>query len=240
MDRWGQALVPGAAGLVSTALAVLVLRRYLARPAALHHLFWGIGLVMYAVGGWTEVHRAFFGFTPAGFRLWYLSGAVLVAAYLGQGTAYLLLRRRAAHVLAALLVAGSVFAGWRVMGASLDPSLAQGLELTGRVIVSPGVRVLTPFFNVYGTLLLVGGAAYSAWQFYRRGGPRDRMVGNVLIAAGGLAPAIGGTLSRFGLPGLYVGELVGAVLLYAGFLRASASRAPAPAGVEAGAAARHA
>ncbi|HEY8497804.1 MAG TPA: hypothetical protein VIK90_01000, partial [Limnochordales bacterium] len=87
---------------------------------------------------------------------------------------------------------------------------------------------------------LVGGAAYSAWQFYRRGGQRDRMVGNVLIAAGGLAPAIGGTLSRFGLPGLYVGELVGAVLLYAGFLRASASRAPAPAGVEAGAAARHA
>lgn len=226
MASWLHAVVPAAAGLTSSVLAVLVLRRYRQRRRP-HHLFWGIGLVMYAVGGWAEVHRALFGFTDLGFRLWYLSGAVLVAAYLGQGTAYLLLRPRVADALTVLLLAGSALAAWRVMTAVLDPAAAQGMELTGRVIVSPGVRVLTPFFNVYGTLLLVGGAAYSAWQFYRRGGSRDRMIGNVLIAAGGLAPAIGGTLSRFGLPGLYVGELVGAVLLYEGFVRASASRAPA-------------
>jgi len=228
MALWLHALVPAAAGLTSSVLAILVLRRYRERQAP-QHLFWGIGLVMYAVGAWAEVHRAIFGFTDLGFRLWYLSGAVLVAAYLGQGTAYLLLNRRVANLLTVLLLAGSVFAAWRVMTAVLDPAAAQGVELTGRVIVSPGVRVLTPFFNIYGTALLVGGAAYSAWQFARRGGSRDRMIGNVLIAAGGLAPAIGGTLSRFGLPGLYVGELLGAVLLYAGLVRASTSRVRAAA-----------
>lgn len=219
------AAVPVAAGAMSGVLALLVLYRYVTHRRAPYLLLWGLGLVMYAVGGFAEAHRALFGFTETGFRLWYLSGAVLVAAYLGQGTAYLLLPRRVAHTLMALLGAASVYAAYRVLTAALDPSFAQGVELTGRVIVSPGVRVLTPFFNVYGTLLLVGGAAYSAWLYYRRGGQYHRMVGNILIAAGGLAPALGGTLNRFGLPGLYAGELVGAVLMYLGFVRATATHA---------------
>lgn len=229
MESFLLAAVPAAAAAVSGVLALLVLHRFFTRRRAPYLLLWGVGLVMYSVGGFAEAHRAIFGFSELGFRLWYLSGAVLVAAYLGQGTAYLLMPRRMAHALMAALAVGSIYAAYRVMTASLDPALARGVELTGRVIVSPGVRVLTPFFNIYGTLLLVGGAAYSAWHFYRRGSHYDRMVGNVLIAAGGLAPAIGGTLNRFGLPGLYVGELVGAVLMYLGFLRASATRVPSAA-----------
>ena len=37
-----------------------------------------------------------------------------------------------------------------------------------------------------------------------------------------MAPAFGGTFSRFGVPGaLYLGELLGAVLMFAGFIRAT-------------------
>ena len=224
MKNFLLAAVPAAAGAVTGTLAVLVLRRYFTRRRAPYLLLWGLGLVMYSVGGFAEAHRALFGFSEVGFRLWYLCGAVLVAAYLGQGTAYLLMPRRLAHLLMAVLALGSVYAAYKVATAVLDPSLAEGIELSGRIIVSPGVRVLTPFFNLYGTFLLVGGAAYSAWYYYRRGSHYDRMMGDVLIAAGGLAPAIGGTLNRFGLPGLYVGELVGAVLMYLGFLRATTSQ----------------
>lgn len=229
----GLSLVSAAVSLV---FALVVLSRYLAGRRAPSLVLWGIGLLLYAAGAYSQAHHALFGFSEPVFRLWYLAGAVLVAAYLGQGTAYLLLPRRIAHALMGLLGAGTLYAAWRVLTAELHPAAALGPELSGQIIVTPGVRILTPFFNLYGTLLLVGGALYSAWSFYRRQELYHRMVGNVLIAAGALAPAIGGTLNRFGLPGLYVGELVGAVVMYMGFLRTltpaalpgPAESAPAP------------
>jgi len=46
--------------------------------------------------------------------------------------------------------------------------------------------------------------------------------GNILIAVGAILPAFGGTFSRFGLAGaLYVAELLGAVLMFIGFIRAT-------------------
>ena len=47
-----------------------------------------------------------------------------------------------------------------------------------------------------------------------------------------MLPAFGGTFSRFGLPNaLYLGELLGTVLMFAGFIRATTpmgSEQPAP------------
>jgi len=84
------------------------------------------------------------------------------------------------------------------------------------------VRILTPFFNSYGLLLLAGGAIYSAYIFLRKRIMPNRVLGNVLIASGALMPAMGGLLSRFGLGGyLYLGELLGAILMFAGFLSAT-------------------
>jgi hypothetical protein len=49
-----------------------------------------------------------------------------------------------------------------------------------------------------------------------------RTIGNILIAAGALAPAFGGAGSRFGIPAaLYIGELIGAILMFIGFWRAT-------------------
>jgi hypothetical protein len=48
------------------------------------------------------------------------------------------------------------------------------------------------------------------------------MVGNILIAAGAMMPAFGGSAQRFGIPvALYVGEFVGAVLMFIGYLYTS-------------------
>jgi hypothetical protein len=77
-------------------------------------------------------------------------------------------------------------------------------------------------FNLYGVVTLVGGAVYSAWIFYRKRVLLHRTIGNILIAMGALAPAFGGSFSRFGVPGaLYIGELIGAILMFAGFIRAT-------------------
>lgn len=192
-----------------------------------HHLLWGIGMVFYSAGGFCEGYYGALGWNPLVYRIWYLFGAILVAAWLGQGTVYLLAKPKWANSLMVILILASLYAAYTVFGAELNPTLMTpgihtGSELSGFAIVSPGVRVLTPFFNVYGTITLVGGAAWSAWLFWRKRVLPHRVIGNILIAVGALLPAFGGAFSRFGMSGaLYVFEFLGALLLFAGFLRAT-------------------
>ena len=218
--------LPFASAVISLVFAALVLKRYVLRKRPCF-LLWGLGMAFYALGGFCEAFYGAFGWHSVIFRLWYLFGAILVAAWLGQGTVYLLVSRRWAHGLMVLLALASAYAAMRVFAAELDPSrLTQsvhtGSELSGHAIVTPGVRLLTPFFNLYGTVALIGGALWSAFLFWRKRILLHRTVGNILIALGALSPALGGTFSRLGLANmLYLGELLGAILMFAGFIRAT-------------------
>ena len=219
-------IIPLLSSLISLAFAFFVLKRYMERRGT-HLLLWGLGTLFYGIGGFCEFFFGAFGWNDLIFRLWYLFGAILVAAWLGQGTVYLLARPRWAHAFMALLAAASLFAAFKVFTAQLDPSLMigaghTGTELSGHAIASPGVRVLTPFFNIYGTLTLVGGAAWSAFIFWRKRVLLHRTIGNILIAVGAMLPAFGGLFSRLQIPGaLYLGEFLGVILLFLGFLRAT-------------------
>jgi hypothetical protein len=218
-------VLPLTSSLISFIFAFFVLKRYVERRG-LHLLLWGIGMIFYGIGGFTEGYYGLFGWNPFIFRLWYLFGAILVAAWLGQGTVYLLAKRRWAHAFMILLGLGSLYGLVRVFGAELDPSLMTtslhtGSEMSGHAIITPGVRSLTPFFNIYGTVTLVGGAAYSAWIFWRKRVLLHRTIGNLLIAVGAMLPAFGGTFSRMGISGaLYISELLGAIIMFIGFWRA--------------------
>ena len=235
-------IIPFTSSIVSFVFAVLIFIRYAERRGT-HLLIWGIGMVFYGIGGFCEAYFGALGWNPLIFRMWYLFGAILVAAWLGQGTVYMLAKRNWANALTALLILGSVYAAFRVFNAELDPSLMTssihtGSELSGHAIVTSGIRTLTPIFNLYGTVALVGGAVYSAYIFWRKRILLHRTLGNLLIAVGALAPAFGGAFSRFGIPGaLYYGELLGAIMLFAGFIRATTPMkntepqpAPTPAG----------
>lgn len=224
MERFNT-LLPFLSSLISFVFAYFVFKRYIARRG-LHLLLWGTGMIFYGIGGFTEGYYGAFGWNPVIFRLWYLFGAVLVAAWLGQGTVYLLMKRRLAHALMIVLGLGSIYGALRVFGAELDPSLMTtslhtGSEMSGHAIITTGVRSLTPFFNIYGTLALVGGAGYSAWLFWRKRVLLHRTLGNLLIAIGAMLPAFGGVFSRMGISGaLYLSELLGAIIMFIGFWRA--------------------
>ena len=219
-------ILPFGSSLVSFGFAIVILRRYWQRKG-LHLLLWGIGMIFYGIGGFCEGYYGLFGWNPFVFRMWYLFGAILVAAWLGQGTVYLLAKKKFAHGLMILLILSSIYGAIQVFGADLDPelmtaSLHTGSEMSGHAIITSGVRSLTPFFNLYGTVALVGGAVYSAWTFWRKRVLLHRSIGNILIALGALLPAFGGTFSRMGLSGaLYVSEFLGAILIFIGFVRAT-------------------
>lgn len=219
-------IVPILSSVLSFVCAIFVFRRFTERKG-LHLLVWGIGILMYGIGGAAEAYHGAFGWNSVVFRLWYLSGAILVAAWLGQGTVYLLVKKSVAHLLMGILLVASIYGAIRVFMAGLDPELmtssAQtGTELSGHAIVTPGVRILTPFFNIYGTVALVGGALWSAFVFWRKRILLHRTLGNILIAAGAILPAFGGLFSRLGIPNaLYIGELLGVTLIFLGFLRST-------------------
>lgn len=233
-----ETLLPLTSTIVTFTFAYFVLARYLRRGGP-HNLLWGIGLVFYGLGTLSEFYSSL-AWSPVFFHLWYIGGALLTAAWLGQGTIYLLVRRRVIpHVLFALLIIFSLFGIYRTFAAPLNPSLfdiSKPLSEQYRDIMdtSGALRLTAIFMNIYGTIGLVGGALYSAYLFWRKRVLANRVLGNILIAAGALMPAAGGTfLALGGVDWLYLSELLGAVLMFLGFLRATSPTAvPAVSGAQ--------
>ena len=225
--------IPIISTLVTFAFAAAVFRRYLLKRGP-HLLVWTIGLIWYGIGTLTEVLLGL-AFTSLALKLWYLSGAMLTAAWLGQGTIHLLVRRRGvALTLTGVLAVISLLAAFLVLLAPLAPA-AVSYNVTRpissqyqNILTRAGLTIfLTILLNIYGTLALVGGAIYSAIIFFRKRVLVNRMIGNVLIAVGAMAPAMAGSFVKLGLPDLlYLSELVGVVLMYVGFIQSTTAPLP--------------
>ena len=188
--------------LVSGIFALSILRRWWQGRRA-HQLAWGIGMLMYFAGAFSQVILTQV-WSPLCFALWYWCGALMVAPWLGQGTIYLLLRRGniARNIQMALLLVAVMTLPWTLWLTPFDSSAWQAdVDMTAlyRDIMPPGrgtVRFFSPVMNLWGTIALVGGAIWSARLFRRKQIMRERVYGNWLIAAGGLLPATGGALIR--------------------------------------------
>jgi hypothetical protein len=188
---------------------------------------WAVAFAVFAAAAGAEVVGSLWGWSAGLARFYYLTGATLVVGYLALGELYLLAPKRIGRVApgATLLVtalAAAVVFGAPVDGARLEEEGWDALER------GPGLVALTASINALGTLVLVGGALWSAWRFRRRGGQRHRMIGCVLIAVGTLVVAAGGTLTRLGRDEyFYVAMAAGVAVIYAGYLE---TRRPDPAG----------
>jgi len=87
------------------------------------------------------------------------------------------------------------------------------------------VAILTAaLLNIVGSLVLIGGALWSGYGAWRRGGSGSRLLANVLIAGGAFIVAGASTLTRFHIYELfYVGQAVGVLVMFGGFLTAQRS-----------------
>ncbi len=222
-----QQALPFVTTAILVALTMDILRRYQQhRGTHKHLLIWAIGLGMFATASFSEGVLNF-GWNELAVYGWYLFGALLTAAWIGQGTVTLLFRRRWVDLLTIALAIFSVIAVVLLLSVHLQsnkfelgkPVWLQYKDLFGE---SQTLRNLTIPFNIYGTVALVGGAVWSAYLFLKKQILPNRVLGNVLIAAGALSIALASVVARIGrgefLP---FGELTFALLVYVGFLLAS-------------------
>jgi hypothetical protein len=207
------ALLPFCAALVALAFAALLLRSLLRRRSG-EKVLWGIGFALFAVAAGAEAVAQRSGWSPALFRTYYLAGAVLTVAYLGAGSAWLVLPKRGRDLLLGGLVVASLAAAVTVAIAPVD---AASLAATphGRPPANDALGghafLWAIALNTFGSAFLVGGSLYSILR-------RRRVRPNLWIGGGAVVVALATGLSRAGsYEFVYVGELLGIALMFAGF-----------------------
>jgi hypothetical protein len=215
-------LLPAVATAASVAFAVAVLRQYGSRRRP-YQLAWGVALTMFAVASLALTVGVAAGWSPLGFKVYYLFGAVLNVPWLALGTVLLLGRPATARAYLAVLLAFSAASVLLIVLAPVTAAdLAGRLVPEGRDFLPVPVRALAVFGNVAGTLIVVGGAVASGLALRRQRHLRPRFEGNLLIALGVLLAAGGGVFAFLARSEqLAAGLALGACVMYLGFRRAS-------------------
>jgi hypothetical protein len=215
-------LLPAVATAASVAFAVAVLRQYGSRRRP-YQLAWGVALTMFAVASLALTVGVAAGWSPLGFKVYYLFGAVLNVPWLALGTVLLLGRPATARAYLAVLLAFTAASVLLIVLAPVSAAdLAGRLVPEGRDFLPVPVRALAVLGNVAGTLIVVGGAVASGLALRRQRHLRPRFEGNLLIALGVLLAAGGGVFAFLARSEqLAAGLALGACVMYLGFRRAS-------------------
>jgi len=210
--------IPVVTTVFAVVFAILIYKRYMEKGKGTHLLWWCFGVIMYGVGTFTESFVSLFGWNPFVFKSWYISGALLGGLPLAQGTVYLLLKKKTAHILTAIVTPVIVLASVFIILSPLNMELVEPYRLSGTVLGWQWTRAFSPFVNTYAVIFLVGGAILSAVRYKRNAKTYYRFIGNVYIAVGAILPGIGGAFTRFGYTEiLYITEVIGLSLIYMGY-----------------------
>lgn len=220
-----------AASVISAAFAVVVFIRFRmsGRPA---FAAWTAGLAIFAAAAGCQAVGEHFGFSAPIFRAFYLLGGVLGVIWLSMGTLFLLAPRRLAGRTTAILGIVTVVLA---VDAALVPVDTSRLDTAAGVLgdaIAHGslLQLGAVILNILGTLILVGGSAWSAYRLIRDHGGVDRVVCNVLLTAGAFVIAAGFSAAKLAggsLDTLGVYEAVGIAVMFAGFLSLGRLRRPA-------------
>ena len=225
-----------AATLVATAFAIATFDRWQRRRRP-HEGAWALSLVFFALGSfalwWAEAR----GWSLASFSLFFLAGAVLNVPWLALGTVYLLAGPRVGDRVRTWLIALSGAAVGVVFTAPASTSDLSGVELPkGSDLFGVAPRVFAAVGSGVAAIVIIGGAVWSIVRMLRGRQPatsgthrqvidvRRSASGNALIAIGTLVLSASGTFAgRLGADRAFaITLLAGIVVLFAGFLVASA------------------
>jgi hypothetical protein len=218
--------MPLLAGLVGLAFGGVVLRQYAARRRP-YQAAWGGALLLFGAAALWEAAGIYGGWTPLLYKGYYLLGGILNVGWLGVGTVYLLAPRRPGHLAAIAMGVISLLAVPAVLVAPTDAHLLQA-AVPGRGAIGAPATFLPPLTNTVGSVLLIGGAAWSAYRAYRKRAPGGRVLGTGLLAAGALIVAATHTYAQ--VRNVYavqpVGEAIGILVMFAGYLAIESQALP--------------
>lgn len=213
--------------------AIFIFDQQLSRPRP-YKLVWSLGLLFYAVAAGAAFTGEMWGWTVPAYVTFYYFGGVLTAAFLGLGSLYLLGPRLVAHVVTTVAILIALYAAVRIGQFTAQQDIAAQIagKSTGEIahitgVFPPDVRIATIAMSIAGTILLFGGAIWSAVTFFRGRAPGYRLVSMIFIALGAVFPATSTGL-EYGLQSLgygnngalaaALGEFLGALCLLLGLL----------------------
>jgi hypothetical protein len=210
-------VLPLVTAVVSGSFAVAVAMRYL-RKRGSAQLAWAIGLLLFTVAAFMGFLARTGGATEVEYRLFYLFGAITNVAWLALGTVFIVAPRYGRVALASVL-ALSAIAVYAVFAYPVDIAVAVD---TGKGYPDGSLpRILAAIGSGVGSLVLIGGALWSAWVFFRRRNQGRRALANTIIAVGVFIAAAGGTAAFTGASGIVeLTNLVGVSVMFIGFLLA--------------------
>jgi hypothetical protein len=220
-----------AATLVAIAFALSTFERWLVRRRR-YELAWSLALAFFAAGAASLWAGAANGWNGPTFRAFYLFGAIVNVPVLALGTVYLLGGQRRGDRWAAVVGLFSAFAVGVVAVAPFEAAVPRDRLPQGSDVFGPVPRILAAVASSGGALVVLGGAAWSAWRLRRGGaairGPRRLAAANVLIAVGTLVLAASGVLNSVldEMEAFSVSLVLGITLIFGGFLVAVAEPAP--------------
>ena len=220
-------VIPLISAVVGAAFAVVVARQYSARRKP-YQAVWALALAMFGVAAAFEAAGQLAGWTDSTYKGYYLFGGLLNVGWLGIGSLLILTTPRVGRVAVIVMAVISLICVVAVLASHTNPTLLKAQVPARGAIDVPAVLPLIT--NLGGSLLLVGGAAWSAWKSARAGAPRNRVLGLAILAAGAFIVAGGHSYAQ--TKGVYVAqplsEALGIVAMFAGYLIIEARRATAP------------
>src|SRR5437870_13793526 len=101
-------LLPGVTSVLAFVFAAAIFDQWRDRRHAFQ-LVWAIGVLFYGIAAGCEALAAASGWNESLYRVWYLTGAVWTAGWLGLGTAFLLAKTRFGYTFAFCLLLAVVF-----------------------------------------------------------------------------------------------------------------------------------
>ena len=214
-----------AAGLSATLFFADLVRRYRAAPRP-HTAAYGAGIGFFALATWALFVGTFTGWTSASYRTFFLFGAIVNIPVLALGSMFLVVGRRAGHVM--LLVLFPFFA------ISIPMTIAQPFDAGslpadgvpgGRELWSEmfGPRLWAAIGGGMGATIIIVLALVSVVRFWRKN--RRLVLGNVIVVAGTLAASTGGTVLALGVDwGFSASLLVAVTLIWTGYRVAVSAR----------------
>ena len=214
--------------VAATLFAADLWRDYRDRPRP-HVAAYGTGMTMFALATWALFIGVTFGWTGAVYRTFFYFGAVLNILFLALGSMFLVVGRRAGHVM--MIAIGAIAAISTTLTLTVDfqktfpgSGIPHDMFATGF-----GPRMFAAIGGGLGGTILIVLALVSVFRFWNKN--RRIVWGNGLIVAGTLAASLGGTSLALGNASYFALSLLLAVtLIWAGYRVASgARRTPEPA-----------